>query len=303
MCVNLGFRAKGFDKIFERCGKEFMEKFYSEFTYKLNEKQANAVQDIIITLDISKFLDLFRFSRKKKITDEDREKFEEENKARYEELENLSKDAGKKLAEWRVKIYSYLLDKTLVDIKAETIPEVISVHLNEKSMMHVYPHKDRIQVIYGVNFEQSTDIALARVFLQELNEAKRHVRNCLQGKVYFENSEVPVDIIKIDQPKNYSNGIVVFDVFTQNYNVISKKLHNLVNFRQYIQFHIHSIKAFLHIRMNQKGREIGSKIDHCKIIPYEYLKHLGTVNFFTNFVKKEQNKALFNEQQNQKVNV
>ena len=113
------------------------------------------------------------------------------------------------------------------------------------------------------------------------------------AKVYVETSNIPQDITKVDQAKNYSNGLVVFDLFAKDYEQIKKKFFYFVNFRQYIQFHIHSIKTFLHIRMNRKGKEIENKLSGCKIIPDEYIKELETLNFYVNWNKKEEQKKIF----------
>ena len=53
-------------------------------------------------------------------------------------------------------------------------------------MLHVIPLKDRVQLLYGIDFNQETDVSLTRIFLQELQEAKRHVRNCIDAKIYID---------------------------------------------------------------------------------------------------------------------
>jgi hypothetical protein len=66
-----------------------------------------------------------------------------------------------------------------------------------------------------------------------------------------------------------------------------------INFRNYIQFHIHSIKAYLHIRMNKKGKELEKKLNDTKIIPDEYLKNLETQSFYSTLQKKDDDIKLF----------
>ena len=174
--------------------------------------------------------------------------------------------------------------------------KTISFHLNNKNMLHVIPLSDRVQLLYGIDFSQETDVSLTRIFLQELQEAKRHVRNCIDAKIYTEKDMIPNDIIKVDQPKKYSNGLVLFDLFTKNYKTILPKFNYFITFREYIQFHIHSIKTFLHIRMNKKGKELENKLNACKIIPDEYLRALETTNFYANWNKKEENLRVFTEE-------
>ena len=107
----------------------------------------------------------------------------------------------------------------------------------------------------------------------------------------------------IDNPQNYSNGLVVFNLFVNKFDTIKKFLNYFVTFREYIQFHIHSIKTFLHIRMNRKGKELMNKLEGCKIIPENYIRHLESVQFYTNWNKKEENQKIFTDEVKKKVNV
>lgn len=79
----------------------------------------------------------------------------------------------------------------------------------------------------------------------------------------------------------------------KNAKTLSPKLGYFINFRNYIQYHIHSIKTYLHIRMNKKGKELEKKLNEAKIIPDDYLKSLETVTFFSNLQKKEDDIKLF----------
>ena len=138
--------------------------------------------------------------------------------------------------------------------------------------------------------------------MQELKEAKNHVKNCINGNVYVELDETPKNIMQIDNPKKYSNGLVVFNLFVNKFDTMKKFLNYFITFREYVQFHIHSIKTFLHIRMNRKGKELMGKLEGCRIIPEAYIKHLESVQFYTNWNKKEENQKIFTDEV-KKINV
>ena len=89
--------------------------------------------------------------------------------------------------------------------------------------------------------------------------------------------------------------LVVFDLYTKNYKTLKPLLNYFVTFREYIQFHIHSIKTFLHIRMNKKAAEFQGKLDGGRIIPDAYLKQLETLEFYANWNKKEENQKVFTD--------
>ena len=295
----MAFQNPDFKKIYDFSGKEFLEKEFKEayYTIKLNENVYDVLWDLVITVNKEKYDCLFK-KKKRKSAEESGEDIE----ALKKELEQVAQDVAVKFSDFRVKWYTSLIDKMLLEVKDKKNPEKFSFHLNEQNILHVLPSQDRVELIFGVSFLYKTDISLAKVFLQELEEAKRHVVNCLDAKVYQEADAVPTYISNIDKPKNYTNGLVVFNLYVKDYNMVSKKLSYFVNFRQYIQFHVHSIKTFLHIRMNKKGRELESKLNSCKIIPDDYLKQLDTVNFYVNWNKKEENARVFMTE-SQKLNV
>ena len=297
----MGFSALDFNKILENGGKEYLEKELSDYECIENCEINNEKFDLGIKINLEKFKKAFE-KKPKNMSEEDEEKFIEERKSIRAELEKFAKTTAEKLSNFRVKIYSYVFEKMLKDIKDKKKPKPLMFHLNDRNVVHLVPLSDNLQLVYGVDFLQPTDQSLARVFLQELKEAKNHVKNCIAGNVYAELAEVPKNIASIDNLKKYSNGLVVFNLFVNKFDTIRKFLNYFVTFREYIQFHIHSIKTFLHIRMNRKGKELMNKLDGCKIIPETYIKHLESVQFYTNWNKKEENQKIFTDEV-KKINV
>jgi hypothetical protein len=298
----MGFSAKDFDLIYEYAGKEFLENEFKEFECKPKWTYSDKTFDLGIKVNLDKFAKAFE-KKPKKMTEEEKEKWDEDRKEIRAELEKFAKATAEKLSTFRVKIYSYVLEKMLKEVKDKKKDiKPLVFHLNEKNIVHMVPLSDNVQLVYGIDFIQPTDQSLARVFLQELKEAKNHVKNCIAGNVYVELDEVPKNILKIDNPKKYSNGLVVFNLFVNKFDTIKKFLNYFITFREYVQFHIHSIKTFLHIRMNRKGKELMGKLDGCRIIPESYIKHLESVQFYTNWNKKEENQKIFTDEV-KKINV
>ena len=297
----MGFSALDFPKILEAGGKEFLDNEFKDYEVTVNCVLNKQNFDVGIKVNLDKFAKAFEI-KPKGLTEEQEEKFLEDRKAIRAELETFAKNAAEKMSTFRVKIYSYVFEKMLRDIKDKKNPKKLVFHLNEKNVVHLVPLSDNLELVYGVDFLQNTDQSLARVFLQELKEAKNHVKNCINCNVYVELAEVPKNIMDIDNPKKYSNGLVVFNLFVNKFDTIKKFLNYFVTFREYVQFHIHSIKTFLHIRMNRKGKELMKKLDGCRIIPESYIKHLESVQFYTNWNKKEENQKIFTEE-TKKLNV
>ena len=301
----MAFSAMDFPKILEAGGKEFLDNEFKDYEVKPNCVLNKEKFDLGIKINLDKFKKAFE-KKPKDLTEEQEEKFLEDRKAIRAELETFAKNAAEKMSTFRVKIYSYVFEKMLRDIKDKDKdkknPKKLVFHLNEKNVVHLVPLSDNLELVYGVDFLQNTDQSLARVFLQELKETKNHVKNCINCNVYVELAEVPKNIMDIDNPKKYSNGLVVFNLFVNKFDTIKKFLNYFVTFREYVQFHIHSIKTFLHIRMNRKGKELMKKLDGCRIIPESYIKHLESVQFYTNWNKKEENQKIFTDEV-KKINV
>ena len=301
----MAFSAVDFPKILEAGGKEFLDNEFKDYEVKPNCVLNKLKFDLGIKINLDKFKKAFE-KKPEGLTEEQEEKFLEDRKAIRAELETFAKNAAEKMSTFRVKIYSYVFEKMLRDIKDKDKnkknPKKLVFHLNEKNVVHLVPLSDNLELVYGVDFLQNTDQSLARVFLQELKEAKNHVKNCINANVYVELAEVPKNIMDIDNPKKYSNGLVVFNLFVNKFDTIKKFLNYFVTFREYVQFHIHSIKTFLHIRMNRKGKELMKKLDGCRIIPESYIKHLESVQFYTNWNKKEENQKIFTDEV-KKINV
>ena len=291
--ICMAFKAPDFKEVFDYVGEEVLKKDYSDYLYETNKNVNGKIFDVVLKADVEKYN---KIKKKKEKKEKKEEKESEEKKRLKEELKEYAKNTAEKFSSFRIKIYSAVIDKKMQDILNQVPTNTISFHLNNKNMLHVIPLKDRVQLLYGIDFNQETDVSLTRIFLQELQEAKRHVRNCIDAKIYTEKDMIPNDIIKVDQPKKYSNGLVLFDLFTKNYKTILPKFNYFITFREYIQFHIHSIKTFLHIRMNKKGKELENKLNACKIIPDEYLRALETTNFYANWNKKEENLRVFTEE-------
>uniref|UniRef100_A0A4W5LFJ4 Arp2/3 complex 34 kDa subunit n=1 Tax=Hucho hucho TaxID=62062 RepID=A0A4W5LFJ4_9TELE len=53
----------------------------------------------------------------------------------------------------------------------------IQIPFRRQETIYVLPQADRIVIVFSVAFQDKTDQAIARIFLQEFAEARRHVNN------------------------------------------------------------------------------------------------------------------------------
>lgn len=73
-------------------------------------------------------------------------------------------------------------------------------------------------------------------------------------------------------------------------------MYLVVNIRFYAQFHIQTVKSFLHIRMNKKGKELEIKLNNGKIISNDILKNIEVSGFYDQQAKKQDDLKLFSEE-------
>ena len=199
--MTMGFSALDFPVVLENGGKEFLENEFKEYEFTPNCELNNQKFDLGIKVNLEKYKKAFE-PKPKGLSEEEEEKFIEERKSIRAELDQFAKKTAEKLSNFRVKIYSYVFEKMLKNIKDKAKPKALKFHLNAKNIVHLVPLSDNLQLVYGVEFSQETDRSLARVFLQELKEAKNHVKNCIAGNVYCELAETPKNIMDIPNPQS-----------------------------------------------------------------------------------------------------
>ena len=127
---------------------------------------------------------------------------------------------------------------------------VINYRKSEK--IFVCPSGGKVAVIFLVSFEDITDKALAKVFLQEFVEAQRSLRSA--PPVGF-SKEPPRELAGVTFTQDRDSiGFISFSF--EDRHVQGPKLQsaitNLAGFRSYILYHIKCSKTYLHMRMRKK---------------------------------------------------
>lgn len=142
----------------------------------------------------------------------------------------------------------------LVAKKSEGMP-VCRVDYRKGESMFVCPSATKVVVIFLVDFPDTTDKALAKVFLQEFMEAKRVVTNA--PPVSYFPKEPPAELASIVASLKISPDAVGFISFAlEERHVQGERLENsmtlLSGFRNYLHYHIKCSKTYLHMRMRKR---------------------------------------------------
>jgi hypothetical protein len=134
------------------------------------------------------------------------------------DLEKFASATSLLFSKFRVLFYSSVINQMVEDIIDKKNPSNFKIKLNENNVLHILPMQEKIMLIFGINFNQKTDISLARVFLQELEDTKRHVRNSVEAKFYPDHGRPPIELKDIEKDfKQYSCGMISFSKIKFNF--------------------------------------------------------------------------------------
>ena len=134
-----------------------------------------------------------------------------ENEKLRKELDVYANATANLFARFRVIYYSSVIKKMFAELKEKKSPSPMVLILNPTNSMYIVPSGDKVVLYFGVEFNQKTDISLARVFLQELEDSKRHVRGAIDTKYYGDNSKPPGELSGLESdPKRFSCGFISF---------------------------------------------------------------------------------------------
>ncbi len=73
--------------------------------------------------------------------------------------------------------YSSCFEYAFDQISKGTVPAPFKYDSRVEETVYVVPEKESLSVFFGVSFEDDVDKILAKLILDEMVEAKRHVKN------------------------------------------------------------------------------------------------------------------------------
>lgn len=130
----------------------------------------------------------------------------------------------------------------------------VEIPYRRNETIYVLPQADRIVLVYSVCFEDKTDQAIARVFLQEFVDTRRTVNNA--PPVAF-GKDPPLELRGAPGLRNSPDlvGYLSLAIFPTHVDTTEKRLKaaTLVQgLRNYLHYHIKASKTYLHIRMRKR---------------------------------------------------
>lgn len=136
--------------------------------------------------------------------------------------------------------------------------------IRSDTKIYFRPGEDRVTIIYAVDFNEKVDKVLAKIFMQELVDARKRIRT---APPFMWSADPPLEI----RDKVSSNpGILGYaSIPVMSAHVSGDKMHRvigaLINFRSFLQYHIKCAKSFFHSRMRAKCSELLKILNRAKV--------------------------------------
>jgi len=139
--------------------------------------------------------------------------------------------------------------------------------LNYRSNEAVYlkQEQDRAIIIFSINFKDSDDIVISKVFLQEFANARKTISNA--PSITYSQKEAPLELKGVSNVREGEDqGFVTFVLF--NNHVSENRRQHTVDcihlFRDYLHYHIKCSKAYLHTRMRLRTEALLQVLNRAK---------------------------------------
>eukprot|EP00659_Diplonema_papillatum_P005814 gene5814-8899_t len=124
--------------------------------------------------------------------------------------------------------------------------------------MYLQANKDNVSVYYSMCFETEDDLLYGRLFLQEFADSKKHNRNLAGAPSCSFSKERPSGLgdVKNVESEEPHRLWVTFFLFRKHTDTTPAVLENtvdmLLQFRNYVKYHISCSHAYIHSRMRSR---------------------------------------------------
>jgi len=137
--------------------------------------------------------------------------------------------------------------------------------LRHDTTVYFCPRDDRVTIVYAVDFQEKVDKVIARVFMQELCDARKRVRT---APPFSWSTNPPKELNELGVTKN--PGILGYaSLAVMATHVKGAKsdqvIEALINFRTFIQYHLKCAKSYFHSRMRKRCTDLLKILNRAKV--------------------------------------
>lgn len=134
--------------------------------------------------------------------------------------------------------------------------EPFKFDLRGDTTLYFFPRKDRVVVIFALDFTEDVDKTIAKVFMQEFVDSRRRVA---RAPPVSWGANPPKELEHFKITENEGNlGYISFAILKSHLDKGKKEtvISVLQVFRNYIQYHIKCSKSYFHQRMRARVRAL-----------------------------------------------
>jgi len=166
-----------------------------------------------------------------------------------------------------------LFKRTVVSAPLEAVfdgkpglPPIVTLNYRNNEALYLKREGNNVALIFSINFKDKDDIVIGKVFLQELEAARKTINNA--PAVTFSQKERPLELKGVQGVyEGDDQGFVTFLLFGPHTHESrrGKTIDTVHLFRNYLHYHIKCSKAFLHTRMRLRVEELLQVLNRAKI--------------------------------------
>jgi len=154
--------------------------------------------------------------------------------------------------------------------KGEAPAAAFKFDLRRDTTVYLIPDKDRVVTVFGLDFTEKVDKAVARIFMQEFADARKTL-NFAPPVIW---SVPPPSELKAFGIKDPTGNLGFFSLailkdHVAKEEVMVKVIDALQSFRTYLQYHIKCSKSYFHSRMRAKAKDFLRILNRAKQVDPE----------------------------------
>jgi actin related protein 2/3 complex subunit 2 len=188
------------------------------------------------------------------------------------DLENLPSEAKdktdlvQKLSMFKYTLMSGPFRKYFTDLIEGKKEDAFKFDIRSDTTIYFCPRSDRCTLVYAVDYQDKVDKVLARIFMQELVDAKKRVRS---GPPIAWSHTPPNEIHSQGCTTN-THDILGYASLSLMVNHVKgakqdQVIGALINFRTFIQYHLKCAKSYFHSRMRKRCSDLLKILNRAKV--------------------------------------
>jgi actin related protein 2/3 complex subunit 2 len=179
----------------------------------------------------------------------------------------------KKISEIKPIVMGGLFRHYFDALKANTVPDVFKFQLRGDTTAYIVPGKDRVIVIYSMEFNAQVDKVLAKIAMNEFVDVRKKSGFQFAPPVTFTTNPPEELVSKFGMSADASGGLGFISFAILPNHITPTKVEKVVNvlgsYRNYIQYHLKCSKSYFASRMRLRTREMLKVLNRARVTQEE----------------------------------